>query len=75
MKEQIKKVLKEEQKKMKESLNEEILAVKKKQWCVKCKKEANYYCCWLNSYCTIECQEGHWMEHRNFCRRKNAQED
>lgn len=53
----------------------EISAIKKKQWCVVCEKEANYYCCWNNSYCTIECQESHWANHRQFCRRKTSQKE
>lgn len=58
-----------------EQLNEkqkqELLDLKKKQWCYNCEAEAIYWCCWNTAYCTIECQQEHWhREHKKMCRRK-----
>lgn len=33
---------------------------KKKQWCINCGKEAQFYCCWNTSYCDYPCQQQHW---------------
>ncbi|XP_059621790.1 MYND-type zinc finger-containing chromatin reader Zmynd8-like [Phlebotomus argentipes] len=40
---------------------------KKKQWCVNCGKEAQFYCCWNTSYCDYPCQQQHWSRHMNSC--------
>ncbi|VVC34742.1 Zinc finger, PHD-type,PWWP domain,Bromodomain,Zinc finger, FYVE/PHD-type,Zinc finger [Cinara cedri] len=56
---------------LKESHNNAISKVKKKQWCVNCECEAIYYCCWNTSYCNPKCQLIHWSsEHKRHCRRK-----
>merc|ERR1712141_137151 len=50
---------------------QEMLELKKKQWCYNCEAEAIYWCCWNTAYCTIECQQEHWhREHKRMCRRK-----
>ncbi|CAG7835474.1 unnamed protein product, partial [Allacma fusca] len=49
---------------------QEISALKKKQWCYHCEREAIYHCCWNTAYCSIECQQLHWTkEHKRLCRR------
>ena len=54
-----------------EQLKQELLDVKKKQWCYNCQAEAIYWCCWNTAYCSIECQQQHWhREHKDMCRRK-----
>lgn len=40
---------------------------KKKQWCVQCGKEAQFYCCWNTSYCDYPCQQQHWTRHMPKC--------
>jgi len=40
---------------------------KKKQWCARCGREAQFYCCWNTSYCGYSCQEEHWPMHMNSC--------
>lgn len=37
-----------------------IEETKKKQWCINCGKEAQFYCCWNTSYCDYPCQQAHW---------------
>uniref|UniRef100_A0AC35UA35 MYND-type domain-containing protein n=1 Tax=Rhabditophanes sp. KR3021 TaxID=114890 RepID=A0AC35UA35_9BILA len=49
----------------------EIRALKKKQWCYQCETEAIYHCCWNTAYCSVECQQNHWNQHRRACRRRN----
>uniref|UniRef100_A0A1L8DN42 Putative kinase c-binding protein 1 n=1 Tax=Nyssomyia neivai TaxID=330878 RepID=A0A1L8DN42_9DIPT len=44
-----------------------IEETKKKQWCVNCGKEAQFYCCWNTSYCDYPCQQQHWSRHMNSC--------
>lgn len=58
--------------KLKEKQKKEMIASKKKQWCWHCEKEAIYHCCWNTAYCSVECQQGHWQNHRKFCRRKKS---
>ncbi|KAL4705265.1 hypothetical protein ACJJTC_010284 [Scirpophaga incertulas] len=41
---------------------------KSKMWCVRCKQEAYFYCCWNTAYCDLECQRAHWLQsHYNEC--------
>lgn len=40
---------------------------KKKQWCINCGKEAQFYCCWNTSYCDYPCQQQHWLRHMPNC--------
>lgn len=40
---------------------------KKKQWCIQCGKEAQFYCCWNTSYCDYPCQQKHWTRHMTSC--------
>lgn len=40
---------------------------KKKQWCINCGKEAQFYCCWNTSYCDYPCQQQHWTRHMGTC--------
>lgn len=40
---------------------------KKKQWCINCGKEAQFYCCWNTSYCDYPCQQQHWTTHMGSC--------
>lgn len=40
---------------------------KRKQWCVSCGKEAQFYCCWNTSYCDYPCQLQHWPRHMHSC--------
>jgi len=50
---------------------QDMMELKKKQWCYNCEAEAIYWCCWNTAYCTIECQQEHWhREHKRMCRRK-----
>ncbi|XP_033097942.1 zinc finger MYND domain-containing protein 11-like [Anneissia japonica] len=61
----------EEAKLLMEKHREEISNTKKRQWCINCEQEAMYHCCWNTSYCSINCQQGHWhKEHKKLCRRK-----
>ncbi|XP_071944127.1 zinc finger MYND domain-containing protein 11-like [Antedon mediterranea] len=61
----------EETKSTIEKHREEISNTKKRQWCINCEQEAMYHCCWNTSYCSINCQQGHWhKEHKKLCRRK-----
>lgn len=42
-----------------QSEQEKLRAVedaKKKQWCARCQREAQFYCCWNTSYCGYHCQ-------------------
>ncbi|EFO99457.1 hypothetical protein GCK72_025739 [Caenorhabditis remanei] len=55
-----------------EKQGKELAAAKKKQWCWQCDKEAMYHCCWNTAYCSVPCQQGHWTQHRKFCRRKKG---
>ena len=39
--------------------------------CANCEKEAMYFCCWNNNYCSFECQQHHWHAgHKRVCKRK-----
>ena len=51
-----------------------IEETKKKQWCSKCGKEAQLYCCWNTSYCDYSCQQVHWPKHLTYCTRQSIQE-
>ncbi|XP_022250426.1 zinc finger MYND domain-containing protein 11-like isoform X2 [Limulus polyphemus] len=53
---------------------QELLDVKRKQWCTICQIEAKYQCCWNTYYCSVECQYKHWEEHKWTCQ-KNASTD
>lgn len=48
-------------------LTKNLKRLKLTQWCSKCLKEANFYCCWGTSYCCLECQNVHWNDHFTFC--------
>ncbi|CAI6371186.1 unnamed protein product [Macrosiphum euphorbiae] len=56
---------------LQEKQKKELSEVKKKQWCVNCKRESNFHCCWNTSYCSYECQKIQWIGHKNRCSRKN----
>ncbi|OXA51902.1 protein kinase C-binding protein 1 isoform X2 [Folsomia candida] len=43
--------------------NKAVEETKKKQWCARCGREAQFYCCWNTSYCGYPCQEEHWIAH------------
>lgn len=45
----------------------EIAEVKRRQWCVFCSREAQFFCCWNTSYCRYSCQKLHWPSHMPFC--------
>jgi len=51
-------------------LETKMLDAKRKQWCWVCQNEAIYHCCWNTAYCSVECQQQHWKEHKRTCRRK-----
>ncbi|CAI2358112.1 unnamed protein product [Caenorhabditis sp. 36 PRJEB53466] len=61
-----------EKQKLIEKHSKELALSKKKQWCWSCDNEAIYHCCWNTSYCSVDCQQGHWQSHRKFCRRKKG---
>ncbi|CAO4387400.1 unnamed protein product [Caenorhabditis nigoni] len=63
-------ILQQEIAKLVEKQKKELAAAKKKQWCWNCDKEAMYHCCWNTAYCSVNCQQTHWQNHRKFCRRK-----
>lgn len=44
-----------------------IEETKMKQWCAKCGKVAQFYCCWNTAYCNYPCQQSHWPTHRRTC--------
>lgn len=44
-----------------------IEETKRKQWCVNCSREAQFFCCWNTSYCDYPCQEQHWVRHMPNC--------
>lgn len=62
--------MRQESAKLAERFRREISANKKKQWCWQCEAEAIYHCCWNTAYCSVECQQQHWPQHRRNCRRK-----
>ncbi|CAI2349059.1 unnamed protein product [Caenorhabditis sp. 36 PRJEB53466] len=64
--------LKLEGTKMTEKHRRELSDSKKKQWCCQCENEAIYHCCWNTAYCSVECQQNHWQNHRRTCRRKKV---
>uniref|UniRef100_A0A1I7V3M5 MYND-type domain-containing protein n=1 Tax=Caenorhabditis tropicalis TaxID=1561998 RepID=A0A1I7V3M5_9PELO len=66
------KILEAESAKLSEKHKRELSAARKKQWCFNCDNEAIYHCCWNTSYCSVECQQGHWQSHRKVCRRKKT---
>uniref|UniRef100_A0A182N748 MYND-type domain-containing protein n=1 Tax=Anopheles dirus TaxID=7168 RepID=A0A182N748_9DIPT len=49
---------------LKETHNQEIRDIKKKQWCRVCEQEASMRCCWSMYYCSRVCQTLHWSTHR-----------
>jgi len=58
---------------LKRTHSKELSQTKKTQWCINCEKEAVYFCCFNNSYCSLECQQSHWFAvHKNSCRRKDG---
>ncbi|CAL2051807.1 CBN-BRA-1 protein [Caenorhabditis brenneri] len=65
-------ILAAEREKLIEKQKRELSAVRKKQWCFSCENEAIYHCCWNTSYCSVNCQQGHWQAHRKYCRRKKG---
>ncbi|XP_055606702.1 zinc finger MYND domain-containing protein 11 [Uranotaenia lowii] len=44
--------------------NSRITEVKHKQWCKSCEHEAILHCCWNTSYCSRDCQEKDWPDHK-----------
>ncbi|XP_035776844.1 uncharacterized protein LOC118458403 isoform X1 [Anopheles albimanus] len=34
-------------------------------WCSACEKEALLECCWTTAYCSQDCRQRHWAEHRS----------
>uniref|UniRef100_A0A8R1HRZ3 MYND-type domain-containing protein n=1 Tax=Caenorhabditis japonica TaxID=281687 RepID=A0A8R1HRZ3_CAEJA len=64
--------LKQESTKMLEKHRRELSDAKKKQWCCQCENEAIYHCCWNTAYCSVECQQNHWQNHRRICRRRKS---
>ncbi|XP_058821209.1 zinc finger MYND domain-containing protein 11 [Topomyia yanbarensis] len=44
--------------------NTRIAEVKHKQWCNSCEHESILHCCWNTSYCSRECQERDWSDHK-----------
>lgn len=66
--------LKQEIQKLLEKHKKQISETKKKQWCWQCEAEAIYHCCWNTAYCSVECQQAHWSQHRKNCRRKKQQQ-
>lgn len=65
--------LKQEIQRLNDKHKKQISETKKKQWCWHCESEAIYHCCWNTAYCSVECQQAHWNQHRKFCRRKKQQ--
>uniref|UniRef100_A0A915I218 MYND-type domain-containing protein n=1 Tax=Romanomermis culicivorax TaxID=13658 RepID=A0A915I218_ROMCU len=65
--------LKQEIQKLNEKHKKQLSETKKKQWCWQCEAEAIYHCCWNTAYCSVECQQQHWPQHRKLCRRKKQQ--
>ncbi|PAA81575.1 hypothetical protein BOX15_Mlig017092g1 [Macrostomum lignano] len=51
----------------------QIEAVKSRQWCATCGREAFFYCCWNTSYCDAACQQRHWPAHMATCAQRGAQ--
>ena len=50
----------------------ELRNTKQRHWCTVCLQEAKYYCCWLGSYCSENCQNIHWKgSHKKYCRRQS----
>ncbi|KAH9280508.1 Zinc finger MYND domain-containing protein 11 [Echinococcus granulosus] len=46
----------------------EILQTKRSAWCVRCLKQARYYCCPGVAYCSVDCQMKDWtMGHNRVC--------
>ncbi|CAL2035132.1 unnamed protein product [Caenorhabditis brenneri] len=64
--------LKNESSKLIEKHRREMSDAKKKQWCCQCENEAIYHCCWNTAYCSVECQQNHWQNHRRTCRRRKT---
>ncbi|XP_058448588.1 zinc finger MYND domain-containing protein 11 [Malaya genurostris] len=44
--------------------NSRIAEVKHKQWCNSCELESILHCCWNTSYCSRDCQERDWPDHK-----------
>uniref|UniRef100_A0A1I8ITZ6 MYND-type domain-containing protein n=1 Tax=Macrostomum lignano TaxID=282301 RepID=A0A1I8ITZ6_9PLAT len=51
----------------------QIEAVKSRQWCATCDREAFFYCCWNTSYCDAACQQRHWPAHMATCAQRGSQ--
>lgn len=48
-----------------------IEETKRRQWCVACGREAQFYCCWNTAYCDYPCQQKHWTSHYATCAQKS----
>ncbi|KAL5107589.1 Zinc finger MYND domain-containing protein 11 [Taenia crassiceps] len=53
---------------MEQRHEKEILQTKRSAWCVRCLKQAYYYCCPGVAYCSVNCQMKDWnMGHSRVC--------
>ncbi|VDM35577.1 unnamed protein product [Hydatigera taeniaeformis] len=53
---------------MEQRHEKEILQAKRSAWCVRCLKQAHYYCCPGVAYCSVNCQLKDWtMGHSRVC--------
>ncbi|XP_035775800.1 uncharacterized protein LOC118464204 isoform X2 [Anopheles albimanus] len=48
-----------------EELKRRCAEAKSKRWCSACEKEALLECCWTTAYCSQDCRQRHWAEHRS----------
>jgi len=62
-----KRSLNEQRRQLEQDKFKAVEETKKKQWCARCGREAQFYCCWNTSYCGYPCQEEHWPSHMNGC--------
>ncbi|XP_050085867.1 zinc finger MYND domain-containing protein 11 [Anopheles aquasalis] len=48
-----------------EELKKRCAEAKSKRWCSVCNEEAFLECCWTTAYCSLDCKQRHWAEHRS----------
>ncbi|XP_035777156.1 uncharacterized protein LOC118458572 [Anopheles albimanus] len=48
-----------------EELKRRCAEAKSKRWRSACEKEALLECCWTTAYCSQDCRQRHWAEHRS----------